>query len=156
MINHRKTTRRFAVCLTFLLACQSNAHAEKAPLSKQELEKTATHIVVGRIRAIYSRAERRGNYEYTHRIAEVSVDRTEKGDEAGKLIHVRYLSIQWKGLGVMPPGPSGHYPRPEIGELYRIYLARDAYDGFSKDNLDGGFNVIYGNGFEPLNDPSGN
>lgn len=148
--NSRNNAAWLAGCLAVLLVCQTNAQAEKAPLSKRELEETATHIVVGRVQAIYSRSEQRGNYEYTHRIAEVKVDDTEKGEAAGKLIHVRYLSIRWKGAGLMPPGPSGHFPRPQVGEKFRIYLARDAYDGFSKNNDDGGFNVIYGNGFEPL------
>jgi hypothetical protein len=32
-----------------------------------------------------------------------------------------------------------------------VYLARNAYDGYTFDNKDGGFNVIGANGFETLN-----
>jgi hypothetical protein len=32
----------------------------------------------------------------------------------------------------------------------RIYLARNAYDGYTYENKDGGFNVLGVNGFEKL------
>jgi len=33
-----------------------------------------------------------------------------------------------------------------------IYLAKNAYDGFTRDNHDGGFNVIGANGFCAVED----
>lgn len=127
-----------------------SALAEKAPLSKKELEETATHIVVGKVQAIYSRQEQRGDYQYTHYVAEIKVDKVEKGEGPKELLYVRYLDIAWKGPGQVPPGPGGHYPVPKVAEDYRFYLARNAYDGFTRDNKDGGYNIIYGNGTEPL------
>jgi hypothetical protein len=50
----------------------------------------------------------------------------------------------------MPPGTNGHRGCPSEGATLRIYLARNAYDGFSDDNKDGGFNVIGANGFEEM------
>ena len=36
------------------------------------------------------------------------------------------------------------------GESLRIYLARNASDGFNRENKDGGFNVVFPNGFERI------
>ena len=50
----------------------------------------------------------------------------------------------------VPPSSPGHMGTPVEGDTVRVYLARNAYDGFTMDNTDGGFNVIGGNGFEKL------
>jgi hypothetical protein len=126
------------------------ALAEKVPLTTQELEETATHIVVGEVQAIYSRQEKRGDYQYTHYVAEVKIEKVEKGEGPSKLMYVRYFDIAWRGAGQMPPGPGGHFPVPATKESYRFYLAKNAYDGFTKENHDGGYNVIYGNGIQPI------
>jgi hypothetical protein len=148
VFNKRYVWWVLAVALTTVWS--KNSFAEKAPLSKRELQDTATHIVVGDVQAIYSRTERKGDYEYLRHVAEVRIDKMEKGEGPGELIYVRFFDIVWKGVGQMPPGPSGHYPRPKRGDTYRFYLSQNAYDGFSRDNNDGGFNVIYGNGVQPL------
>ena len=49
-------------------------NAAKAPSSKQQLETIATHIVVGKVQAVYSYKEREGiplvsGYEYDHKVA---------------------------------------------------------------------------------------
>ena len=59
-------------------------YAAKAPSSKQQLESIATHIVVGEVQAVYSYKEREGiplvsGYEYDHKVAEVKIDKVEKG-----------------------------------------------------------------------------
>jgi len=38
--------------------------AAKAPSSKEQLEKTATHIVVGKVQAVYSYKEREGIHRH--------------------------------------------------------------------------------------------
>jgi hypothetical protein len=134
----------------FLILVGNVAIAEKRPLSKIELEETATHVVVGKVQATYSRKQRTGNYEYTRYLAEVKIDKQEKGEGPDDLIYVRYFTISWQGAGHMPPGPSGHYPLPKQGGTYRFYLSRKAYDGFSLNgNKDGGYNVVYRNGAQP-------
>lgn len=145
---HMNWASLMVACLITTCAC-GEARAEKVPLSKAELEETATHIVVGKVQAIYSRSERKGGYQYTHYLAEVQIEKLEKGEGPQDLICVRYFDITWKGPGQPPPGPGGHSPRPAIGESFRLYLARNAYDGFTRDNDDGGYNVIYGNGVQP-------
>jgi hypothetical protein len=130
--------------------------AAKAPSSKEQLEKIATHIVVGKVQAIYSYKEREGipvlsGYEYDRKVAEVKIEKVEKGKIAESLIYVRYWSRKWKGLGLPPPGGQSYENQPRKGQACRFYLAKNAYDGWSKDeNQDGGYNVIYVNGIQPI------
>jgi hypothetical protein len=129
------------------------AGAEKEPLSPKELRDTATHVVVGRVEQVFTRQEKRDQYVYTRYVAEVRVDGLEKGEgyKNGDLMYVRYWVRRWIGPGNQPPGTSGHDDFPTAGTTWRIYAARNAYDGFG-DNMDGGFNVIGTNGFEAIKD----
>jgi hypothetical protein len=124
--------------------------AEKANLSPKELRETATHVAAGQVVAIYERTETKENWKYVRYVAELRVEASEKGDGVAKgdLLYVRYWTRSWAGPGVMPPSTNGHRGLPNAGETIRVYLARNAYDGFSKENTDGGFNVIGANGFE--------
>ena len=129
----------------------------KAPSSKQELETIATHIVVGKVQAIYSYKEREGiplvsGYEYDHKVAEVKIEKVEKGKISESLLYVRYCSRTWKGIGLPPPGGQSYENQPKKGQTCRFYLARNAYDGWSrKGNKDGGYNVVYVNGIQTIN-----
>jgi len=129
--------------------------AAKAPSSKEQLEKIATHVVVGKVQAIYSYKEREGipvlsGYEYDHKVAEVKIEKVEKGKIAESLVYVRYWSRKWKGLGLPPPGGQSYENQPKKGETCRFYLAKNAYDGWSKGSQDGGYNVVYVNGIQPI------
>ena len=130
--------------------------AAKAPSSKEQLEKIATHVVVGKVQAIYSYKEREGipvlsGYEYDQKVAEVKIEKVEKGKIVESLVYVRYWSRKWKRLGLPPPGGQSYENQPRKGQACRFYLAKNAYDGWSKDeNQDGGYNVIYVNGIQPI------
>ena len=129
----------------------------KAPSSKQELETIATHIVVGKVQAVYSYKDREGirlvsDYEYDHKVAEVKVEKVEKGKISESLVYVRYWSRTWKGIGLPPPGGQSYENQPKRDQTCRFYLARNSYDGWSrKGNKDGGYNVVYVNGIQPIN-----
>lgn len=129
------------------------AKAEKVDLSPAQLLKTATHVVDGQVLAVFERTETHGDWRYTRYVAEVRVDKIEKGDgiRSGELIYVRYWQREWIGKGDVPPSTSGHRGLPKDRDTIRVYLARNAYDGFSNDNNDGGFNVIGANGFQKSN-----
>jgi hypothetical protein len=128
----------------------------KAPSSKQQLESIATHIIVGKVQSVYSYKERAGiplvnGYEYDNKIADVKIDKVEKGKISEKLIYVRYWSRTWKGIGLQPPGAQSYYPHPKKDQLCRFYLAKNSYVGLSeKENQDGGYNVVYVNGVQPI------
>lgn len=130
--------------------------AEKVPMSPEELRKTATHIVTGQVVGVYERTETSGDWKYTKYVAEVRVGECEKGDglSKGDPVYIRYWTRSWIGKGQIPPSTVGHRDLPGDGNLIRVYLSRNAYDGFG-DNKDGGFNVIGANGFEKLKSASG-
>ena len=131
-------------------------NAAKAPSSKQQLETIATHIVVGKVQAVYSYKEREGiplvsGYEYDHKVAEVKIEKVEKGKISESLLYARYWSRTWKGIGLPPPGGQSYENQPKKGQTCRFYLARNAYDGWPrKGNNDGGYNVVYVNGIQPI------
>lgn len=133
------------------------ATPEKANLTPAELREVATHVVVGEVRAIYARTVRDGSWEVTYHLAEVAPSSVEKGQVVGRdgedetgLVYVRYWTRRWTGFFSAPPSTNGHRGVPAAGDTLRIYLARNAYDGFYKENDDSGFNVIGANGFERL------
>jgi hypothetical protein len=138
------------------VAITSTGRAEKVPLSPEELRKTATHIVVGQVTAVYTRAETSGDWQYTHYVAEVRATEIEKGDglKKGEPIYVRYWQRQWISRAKQPPNTNGHRGLPNQGDTIRVYVARNAYDGFG-NTADGGFNVIGANGFEALKPAAG-
>lgn len=124
---------------------------EKVDLSADELQRIATHVIQGNVRHIYQRSEQEDAWSYTHYVAEVQITATEKGEDLaeGGLVYVRYWTRRFRG-SQPPPSTSGHRQIPSEGETLRIYLACRAYDGFTRENLDGGYNVIGANGFERL------
>jgi hypothetical protein len=85
-------------------------------------------------------------------VAEIRVDECTKGAglAKGDLVYARYWQRAWRGAGQPYPSTIGHRGLPATGDTLRVYLARNAYDGFTSANNDGGFNVIGANGFEKL------
>ncbi len=149
MSNKNEAVVLVASTVLLLLACP--APAEKAPYSTEQLESTATHIVVGKVQAIYTCTEREGNYEYVRKVAEVKIDKLEKGRGPSGVIYVRYFDRHWKGKGLVPPGGGSYWPQPKKGGTYRFYLALNAYDGWSAEGTkDGGYNVVYVNGVQSV------
>jgi hypothetical protein len=148
---------RTALAAITLLALLAPLRAEKVPLSPEELKQTATHVVTGKVVAVYARTETAGDWKYTKYVAEVRVGECEKGDgiKKGDIVYARYWQRSWIGQGQVPPSTIGHRGLPADGDTFRVYLAKNAYDGFTQDNKDGGYNVIGANGFEKLK-PAGN
>jgi hypothetical protein len=145
-------TRRVFVFASLLILATGTGRAEKIDMSPEELRSTATHVVSAKVQAVYTRQEQAGDYRYTHYLAEVRIENSEKGDDLkkGELAYVRYWRKGYTGKGLPPPDTSGHRGLPEVGQTLRIYLSKNAYDGFTFGNKDGGFNVIGANGFEAI------
>ena len=154
MITNKRIPKSVLILLSLFLF--NFIWGAKAPSSKQELETIATHIVVGKVQAVYSYKEREGiplvsGYEYDHKVAEVKIEKVEKGNMSESLVYVRYWSRTWKGIGLPPPGGQSYENQPKKGQTCRFYLSRNAYDGLSrKGNNDGGYNVVYVNGIQPI------
>ena len=115
MSNKNEAVVLVASAAVLLLACP--APAEKVPSSQKQLESTATHIVVGKVQAIYTRTEREGNYEYVRKVAEVKIDKLEKGRGPSGVIYVRYFDRHWKGKGLVPPGGGSYWPQPKGAKI---------------------------------------
>lgn len=130
----------------------SVVRAEKVDMSPAQLRETATHVIVGTVGRVYTEEEQEGDWLYTHFVAEVAAENFEKGEKPATPvpIYARYWTRSWTGGGPPPPSTNGHRGLPSKGDRLRIYLARNAYDGFTRENHDGGFNVIGANGFERL------
>ena len=126
-------------------------HAEKVNMPPSALKKTATHVIVGEVAQIYERKEVSEEWNTTYYLAEVRIKEVEKGDgiKAGELVYVRYWNRSPTPNRPIPLDTNGHRGLPKKGETLRIYLARNAYNGFGSTN-DGGFDVIGANGFERL------
>jgi len=155
MITNKRIPKSVLILLSLFLF--NFIWGAKAPSSKQQLETIATHIVVGKVQAVYSYKEREGiplvsGYEYDHKVAEVKIEKVEKGKISESLLYARYWSRTWKGIGLPPPGGQSYENQPQKGQTCRFYLARNSYDGWSrKGNKDGGYNVVYVNGIQPIN-----
>jgi hypothetical protein len=146
---------RILIYLAVLLALLSlgslwafAAPVEKVDMTPEQLQKTATHVVVGEVKQIWTREESDSNWKTTHYCAELAVSAVEKGEgiEPRGVVYLRYWRRQWVGSGPIPPSTNGHRGLPEAGSDVRVYLARNSYDGFGSTK-DGGFNVIGANGF---------
>ncbi len=125
--------------------------AAKALTPKAQLEKAATHIVVGKVGSISSTTNLHGQYATTTYTANIAIDRVEKGEgvKPGDVVEVRYLATGWRGSGPPPPFDSGHSPRPKQNDTVRAYLVNKGYNGAGY-TTDGRYDVYYKNGFEIL------
>ncbi len=156
MIRSRTVALLILISLSSLSLTVPTLAPDKVDMTPVDLEKTATHVVLGEVTSIYTKEETVGKWCYTRYLAEVHVADVEKGIglAKGELIYARYWTRRYLGQ-VAPPSTNGHRGLAKEGETLRIYLARNAYDGFQRINDDGGFNVIGANGFEKLKGESG-
>ena len=155
VLNRRNTILYSFILTVFFFGSIHFLYAVKAPSSRDQLEKIATHIVVGKVQAVYSYKEREGvplvsGYEYDHKVAEVKIEKVEKGKILENLVYVRYWSRAWKGIGLPPPGGQSYHPQPKKGDQCRFYLSKNSFDGWTDENQDGGYNVVYLNGVQPI------
>jgi hypothetical protein len=138
---------------TLLVAVSANTavFAAKAITPKAQLEKEATHIVVGKVRSISSSQQLKSQWAFTNYVAEIVIDKVEKGEglKAGDVAQVRYHSQGWRGSGSPPPYDSGHSPIPKQDDSVRVYLVNRGYNGAGY-TADGRYDVYYKNGFEVL------
>jgi hypothetical protein len=139
------------VLIVLFLGLSQFAAAEQIDLTPAQLRKLATHVIVGSIVSVRQSKEERDGWRYTWFVAQVKISQVEKGTglRQGDVCDVRYWIRSWQGKGV-PLTTYGHRGLPNVGGRLRIYLARNSYHGFSRQNHDRGFNVIGPNGFQKL------
>src|SRR5215475_8014270 len=100
------------IVAVFWAAC---GRAELENLSADALQKKATHVVVGKVTAIYERVETDRDWTYTRYVAEIRVSDTEKGEgpKRGELLYARYWHRAQPGKDRPPPDFSGHRGLPK-------------------------------------------
>jgi hypothetical protein len=145
--------KTWTLAATLLLAifASTTVFAAKALTPKAQLEKAATHIVVGKVGSISSTTNEAAQYATTTFTAKIIIDRVEKGEglKAGDIVQVRYHTQGWRGSGPPPPFDSGHSPRSKQNDTVRAYLVNQGYNGAGY-TTDGHYDVYYKNGFEVL------
>ena len=123
------------------------AEAERANASPAQLQEGATHVLLGTVKAVYTRTATQGGWRVTRYVAEVEVVKSEKGNLAkGQLAYVRYWQRSWIKRTPQPPSASGHHGIPKEGETLRIYAVNKGDNRLGR-TTDGGLDVIGPNGF---------
>ncbi len=81
-----------------------------------------------------------------HYLVEMVVAGVEKGKrlKKGKVVYARCWKLKKYGKEGCRPGPGGHFAIPGEGDLVRAHLTEEA---------DGGYSVLYPNGFAAVNRP---
>ena len=79
------------------------AQASKIDSTPEQLKKEATHIVVGKVTEIFSSTAKGKDFAITRFVAQIQIEKLEKGTglKPGKLVYARYSDMKW--LGKTPP-----------------------------------------------------
>lgn len=131
------------VALAFSLTSCLAAQAEIPKKSQEKLAAEASHQLSGTIIRTYEQKEKRGGFEYTHGVAEVSVQAVGKGAdiEKGDRIFVRYWKKRWTKNGNPPPDHYGHWNIPKESDQAEIYVKGDRKNGFDVLSPNGFFEL---------------
>jgi hypothetical protein len=139
MIGRSHFRRSGGVIFTLVISA-GVASAAIPPLSKEDLNKQATHILVGDVRAVYT-TEKPGERGFTDRLYCIEVVPTalEKGEglKEGRVIYARAWTPAKRPRGWT--GGQGQNVIPEAGKRVRVYLAQAK---------DGGLDLVEPNGLE--------
>jgi len=117
-----------AAAIAGLMAMGASSSAAVAPLSPENLRKGSTHIITGRVLEVKSRIEK-SQFErafglhrdrvFTIRLQVMKVSKG-KGVKPGEKIIV----TAWQPATRIPPlpGPQGHSPVPEKGQVVTVHV----------------------------------
>ena len=129
-LDMRATLNHIAVAtIVGLIVMEASSLAAVAPLSPENLRKEASHIITGRVLEVRSEIEksqverafglhRDRVFSITLQVAAVSKG---KGVKQGEKVVV----TAWRPATRIPPmpGPQGHSPIPEKGQVVTVYVA---------------------------------
>lgn len=133
----------FSVALAASLIVMNYVNAEIPKKSKERLQASASHALTGTVERIYEQKEERAGFEYTYGVAEVAVDRVDKGTDivANDRVFVRYWRKKWIDNGNPPTGHYGHWDIPAKNDSAEIYVKGDRKTGFDVLSPNGFFRV---------------
>ena len=142
-----------ALVLALLLCMTPSLLAERPNLGPDMLQAEATHVLVGEVKAVYSRTETWGppgqETVNTHYLVELEVDTVEKGEGFAKkdLAYIRCW-LRTKSPPRPTAGAGGHGPIPKAGDRVRAHVAKGEYGATRQE--DNGLAAVYPNGFSVL------
>ncbi|SVD32857.1 uncharacterized protein METZ01_LOCUS385711 [marine metagenome] len=127
-----KTKPLFAAYLVGLLALAAfDASAAVAPHPPEEMMEEATHVVRGKVVALTSKTQKskveRGLLIARDRIFKITLELT-KVDKGKRVKEGDQLTFEaWQPSTRFPamPGPQGHQPVPDKGDIVKTYLLYD-------------------------------
>ncbi len=94
-------------------------------LAPEEFEAISSHIVVGKVQAVYSTTEKIEDWEHTDAVAEILVFNVEKGAiNVGDVLYAHYWNRKWIGKGDPPKLHSTRQVGASKGDVVRVYLQR--------------------------------
>lgn len=129
------------------------ASADVKPAKPADLAREATHIVVGKVIGIYTSSKMRKDSEMIQIVAEISIQKVEKGNglQPEQLVYVRYWQTRWTGKTPERPDSSfSFHNAPKAGNQVRVYLGLNAQNGLGNAFPPGSYNVLLPNGFQVL------
>jgi hypothetical protein len=110
-------------------------------LSTENLRAAASHIFRGQVLRIYQSVEQTSpDMETTYFLAEIQVDRQEKGPPVGQVVYLRFHTRRYTGPDLAPPGHYGLRNIPRRGDTIRAYAILVE---------SGGYEVVEPNGLVP-------
>lgn len=125
--------------LLCLLVSPVAIQAEVASRTPDQLRNMASTIITGTVQQIYEVVEISDGFETRDRVAEISVQSTDKGVEGAPLVYARYWSRRWIARTAPPTTGYGHRDVPTKGDKVQVFLTHAE---------DGGLDVVYPNGFQ--------
>lgn len=135
------TKSRVLAALLLVASLIGGASAEIPRKSKEDLHESASHAFTGTVKRTYERTEKREHSKYIYGVAEIIVERVDKGKEiiVKDHIFVHYWEDVWDNEGGnRAPGHYGHWDVPGEGDLVEVFVVGDRTTGFD---------VISPNGF---------
>ncbi len=99
------------------------SQAEVPLLTPAELQEQSSHIIVGKVNAVYTFVSEDEEWRHTSSVAEVSVEEIKKGKGLAdrKVIYVHFWNQRWIGKGLVPPYSGGHYC-PAAGTKVTLFM----------------------------------
>lgn len=135
---------RVLAALLVVAGLIGGASAEIPAKSKEDLHNSASHAFTGTVKRTYERAEKREHSTYIYGVAEILVERVDKGKEilVNDHVFVHYWEDNWDNKsGNRAPGHYGHWNVPEAGDLVEVFVVGDRTTGFDVISPNGFFHA---------------
>lgn len=111
-----------------LIVMEASSLAAVAPLSPENLRKEASHIITGKVLEVKSSIEKsqveRGFGLHRDRVFIITLQASEVSKGKGVKLGQKVVVTAWRPATRIPPmpGPQGHSPIPEKGQVVTVHV----------------------------------